>query len=427
MLTDTQIRKASSAAKAYKLTDGGGLYLYVSSAGGKLWRLKYRYMGKEKLLSLGKYPMVTLAKARQERDLAKEALRAGRDPALEKKRIMAGIAADAENTFEKIAREWHGLQKSNWTERHSDDVLHSLERDIFPDLGQIPIKKLTAPLVLAALRKIEARPALETARRARQRISAVCVYAIASGRAEADPAAIVQGAMAPMRKGRQPAITSLEEARAMLNRAEAVPAHPVTKLALRLLALTAVRPGCLITTPWREFDHLDEREPVWQIPAARLKLRLHFKDDESRDHLVPLSWQAVEVIAALREIRGRNSLVFPNTRHAHKPLSENALGYLLNRAGYHHRHVPHGWRASFSTIMNEWAKREGRADDRDIIDLMLAHTPDGKSGSETVYNRAAYLPRRQELAQIWADLITAGLRPAKALLNGPRKPLRQSS
>src|SRR5690606_24367615 len=155
-----------------------------------------------------------------------------------------------------------------------DDVMHCLERDVFPDLGQFPIKDLTPPLVLATLRKIEARPALETARRARQRISAVCVYAISCGLATNDPAHIVQGAMAPLKKGRQPAITDLEEAREMLRRAEAEPAHPVTKLALRLLALTALRPGCLIATPWTEFDQLNEEEPLWQVPAKRLKLRL---------------------------------------------------------------------------------------------------------------------------------------------------------
>jgi integrase len=208
------------------------------------------------------------------------------------------------DTFEAIAREWYALQKSTWVRRHAEDVIHSLERDVFPTLGDVPIREITAPQVLKLLRSVEGRPAIETARRIRQRISAVFVYAIASGRGETDPAAIVQKAMAPQKKGRQPAITDLDGAREMLRRAEATPASPVTKLALRLLALTAVRPGTLITTPWSEFAEIDPEEPMWTVPAERMKMRLHFKSDEARDHLVPLSRQALATIEVLRELTG---------------------------------------------------------------------------------------------------------------------------
>jgi integrase len=303
-------------------------------------------------------------------------------------------------------------------EQHAYDILHSLERDVFPDLGAAPIKSISAANVLSVLRKIENRHALETARRIRQRISAAFVYAIASGRAENDPAAAVQKAMKPIRKGRQPALTDLEQAREILRRAEATPASPVTKLALRLLALTALRPGTLITTPWVELDDLDPGTPVWQVPAARMKLRLQYKDDEARDHLVPLARQAVDVIKALRKLTGRTPYLFPNQRHAHRPASENAMGYLLNRAGYHHRHVPHGWRATFSTVMNERYKH-----DRHIIDLMLAHMP--KDSVEVAYNRAEHLERRIELAQAWADLIMADQMPIDELLNLRRLPAPQ--
>jgi integrase len=265
--------------------------------------------------------------------------------------------------------------------------------------------------VLACLRPIEKRGAKETARRIRQRMSAVFVYAVASGRAENDPAAMVKKAMAPMKKGKQPAITDLAKAREMLQKAEAEMAHPVTKLALRLLALTAVRPGTLTPTPWSEWTPLGD---TWHIPAERMKLRLHYKDDEARDHLVPLSRQALEAIDALRQVSGRGPLAFPNTRHAHKPMSENAIGYLLNRAGYHHRHVPHGWRATFSSVMNERFPA-----DRHVIDLMLAHVP--KDKVEGAYNRALYLDRRRELAQEWADIILEGALPASKLLEGPRR------
>ena len=343
--------------------------------------------------------------------VAKRLLREGRDPAVERRLKRLQIVAEGEATFEAIAREWHALNKGHWVEAaRIRRLLHSLERDIFPYLGSIPIKKITAANVIFVLRKIESRPALETARRVRQRMSAVFVYAIASGRAEDDPAAAVQKAMKPVKKGRQPAITDLEQARDVLRRTDATPASPVTKLALRLLALTALRPGTLIATPWIEFQFLNPDRAIWQVPAARMKLRLHYKDDEERDHWVPLSRQAVDIIETLRDLTGRTLYLFPNQRHAHRPASENAIGYLLNRAGYHHRHVPHGWRATFSTVMNERFKH-----DRHIIDLMLAHVP--ANAVEGAYNRAEHLDRRIELAQAWADLILVDQMPIDDLVN----------
>jgi len=414
MLTDTKIRTAKPAEKAYKLADGGGLHLFVSPAGGKLWRYRYEFGGKEKLLSLGSYPAMGLLDARKARDEARATIKAGKDPSITKKlQKLAGVT-NAATTFESLAREWHTLQKPGWVARHADDVLDSLEREVFPKLGSVPIREIGAPEVIALLRMVEARGAKETARRVRQRMSAVFVYAISTGRADSDPAAAVQKAMAPLKKGRQPAIIDLDEARAMLAKAESEHAHPVTKLALRILALTAVRPGTLGETPWVEWASLDPTEPVWQIPAERMKLKLHHKDDTARDHLVPLSKQAVEAIAALRTISGRGPLAFPNTRHAHKPMSENAMGYLLNRAGYHGYHVPHGWRSTFSSVMNERFPA-----DKPIIDLMLAHVP--KDKVEGAYNRALHLPRRRELAQSWADLILDGAQPATALLHGRRR------
>ncbi len=412
MLTDTQIRKAKPADKGFRLSDGGGLHVFISPAGGKLWRLRYEIDGKEKLLSIGPYPDISLVQAREARAAAKEALRAGRDPSDLKKHKRLMTAAMVATTFEAVAREWHDIQKQFWAPVHAYDVLHSLERDIFPTLGTRPIAEISAPEVLDALRAIENRPAKETARRVRQRMSAVFVYAIASGRTSADPAAIVEGAMQPLKRGRQPAIVDLDEARKMLMVVDASPASPVTKLALRLLALTALRPGTLITTPWAEIDAAEDL--IWQVPASRMKLRQALKDDEQRDHLVPLPRQAVDALDVLRRLTGRGPLLFPNTRHAHKPMSENAIGYLLNRAGFHNRHVPHGWRATFSTVMNERFRA-----DRQIIDLMLAHVP--KDKVEGAYNRAAHIDRRAELAQLWADLIMDGQLPAAALVSGPRQ------
>lgn len=283
-------------------------------------------------------------------------------------------------------------------------MLKSLIQDVFPKIGALLIREITPPVVLQVLRPIEARPALETARRVRQRISAV--FAIASGEAETDPAAIVRGAMAPMTKGRQPAIVDLDEARAMLRKAEAVPAHPITRLALRFLALTSVRPGELRGAAWAEFEALDGPARAWRIPADRMKMW--------RDHVVCLSRQAVEVLAVARTISGRSPLVFPNSRWAHRPMSGNAVGYLLNRAGYHSKHVPHGWRATFSSTMNERYRA-----DQHVLDLMLAHAP--KDRVESAYNRALHLERRRELAQAWADLLMADAAPAETLRTGAQR------
>jgi integrase len=408
-----RIRKEKPRDKPFKIADGGGLFLYVSPSGGKLWRFRYTFGGKEKLLSIGPYPDISLLDARGERDGAKGMLRAGKDPSATKKlRKLAGVNA-ADTSFESLSREWFELSKSQWVTRHADDVINSLEKEIFPVLGKVQIKDITASDVIAVLRPIEGRGAKDTARRIRQRMSSVFVYAISTGRGEADPAATVQKAMAPLKKGRQPAITDLAKAREMMARVEAEVAHPVTKLAIRILALTAVRPGTLAGTPWFEWANIAD-EPLWQIPAERMKLRLHYKDDEARDHLAPLSRQAVEAIEVLRQISGRGPLAFPNARHAHKPMSENAMGYLLNRAGYHGHHVPHGFRSTFSSVMNE--RFPG---DAAVIDLMLAHVP--KDKVEGAYNRALHLERRKQLAQEWADLISANFVPAADLLTGRRR------
>lgn len=417
MLTDTQIKKAKSKEKAYRLVDTGGLHLFVTPAGGKLWRLRYKIDGVEKTLALGRYPEVSLLEARAARDDAKTIKRAGRDPSVQKKiEKLVGRKANA-LTFEAVAREWHTLQRPQWVERHADDVIQSFERDVFPHIGSLPLADITSPVVLGVLRLVEAKDAKETARRLRQRISAVFVYAISSGQGDTDPAGPLIKALAPIKKGKQPAITDLDAARTMMRRSEEVPAHPVTKLAIRLTALTAVRPGTLIATPWTEFDGIEENR-IWQIPAERMKLLRKHKDDEARDHLVPLSDRAIETISALRSLTGKGPWVFPNNRHAHKPMSENAMGYLLNRAGYHSKHVPHGFRSTFSTVMNELYP-----DDRKIIDFMLAHVP--KDRIEAAYNRALYLPRRIELAQLWADAIMQEAPPASDLLKGPRKILKR--
>lgn len=419
MLTDAKIRAAKPRPKPYKITDANRLYLLVTPSGGKLWRWSYAFDGKQKGMAFGPWPKVSLAEARLKRDEAAVILEELRDPAITKKLKKEEALEASRQTFERVARDWFATNRSRWAIVHQNDVIRSLERDVFDAIGDIPIAQLTPPLVLAVLREIEARGAIETARRVRQRISGVFVYAIAQGVTQTDPAEKLGAVLKPLRKGRQPAITELVPLRKMILTAEEDPARPATRLALRLLALTAVRPSELRGAEWHEFEDLNGKLPIWRIPAARMKGDLDRKDELNGDHLVPLAPQAIAVLRALYPLTGDGPMLFPSNRHGRKPMSENAIGYLLNRAGYHGHHVPHGFRAAFSTIMNEWAEREGKEHDRKVIDLMLAHVP--KEKVEGAYNRAAYMPRRRELAVVWADLLSEGLPHPVVLVERPAK------
>lgn len=425
MLTDAKVRTAKSRPKSYKLADTNRLFLLVAPGGGKLWRWNYNFDGKNKTMALGAYPLVSLQDARAKRDEAYTILCEGIDPAVAKKlRIEANLEAGRQ-TFERVAREWHENARAQWAVVHASDIIRSLERDVFATIGALPIAQLTPPNILGVLREIEARGAIETAKRVRQRISAVFVYAIAQGIATSDPAEKLGAVLKPLRKGRQPAITDLVPLRNMILAAEQDNARPITRLGLRMLALTAVRPSELRGAEWAEFEDLDGKLPLWRIPSARMKGDLERKDEAGGDHLVPLTPQAVSVLRAVWPLTGGGPLVFPSNRHAHRPMSENAIGYLLNRAGYHGHHVPHGFRAAFSTIMNEWAERHGDPHDRRVIDLMLAHVP--KDKVEGAYNRAAYMPRRRELAQIWAEMLSDGLPDPILLVDLPVKEVGPTS
>lgn len=425
MLTETRVRTAKPRPKPYKLADSNRLYLLVTTGGGKLWRWNYSYDGKNKTMAFGAYPHVSLTDARAKRDEAWLFLSEGRDPAVVKRLKFEANLEASRQTFERVAREWHESTKSQWAARHVDDVLRSLQRDVFPAIGTLPITDITSPLILGVLREIETRGAIETAKRVRQRISAIFVYAIAQGVAKHDPAEKLGAVLKPLRKGRQPAITELAPLQKMIVAAEEDYARPVTKLALRFLALTAVRPNELRGAHWAEFEDLNGCLPIWRIPAARMKGDLDRKGELNGDHLVPLSPEAVDVLRAIWPLTGDSDLVFPSTRSSRRPMSENAIGYLLNRAGYHGHHVPHGFRAAFSTIMNEWAERNGKEHDRKIIDLMLAHVP--KEKVEGVYNRAAYMPRRRELAAAWAKMLSKGLPDPAVLVERPVRPVGSSS
>lgn len=433
MLTEMAVRRASPRDRDYKLADAGGLHLFVTTKGHRSWRYKYRFGGKEKRLVLGPYPDISLKRARELRDDAKAALRVGRDPALESKRARHARKVGHADTFETFARAWHELQKPRWKPVHAADVIESMERDLFKVIGPYPVAEIDEGLMLAALRLVERRGAIETAHRLRQRAERVFRYAAGSGAPNSNPAVNVRDSLAPVPpKRRWPALTDLKDIRALLRDADRAGALPSTKLSSRFLALTAQRPGMVRHCEWNEIEGVDwasdapSPDALWRIPAEKMKLELELRQDEAFEHLVPLSQHAVDVLRAARAITGNVSLVFAGGRDLRTPLSDAAVGSLYKRVGWQGRHVPHGWRASFSTVMNGRAERahlgaDRLVIDRLIIDMMLAHIPVGMSAAEFRYNRQAYMERRRELALVWADLIMDAAIPVDEVVDGPRR------
>jgi integrase len=418
VLTDLACRKAQSRDKPWKVSDGRGLYLEILPSGFKSWRWKYRIGGKEKRLVFGPYPEIGLTQARDMRIEAARMLLQGRDPAIEKKKLLAARATSIATTFGGIAEEWMGQQSPLWSPRYASIVRSSFDRDVLPRLGKLPVAEVTAPLVLEVVRSIEARGAIETARRTRQRIEEIFAVAIALGSASSNPAAGLATVIAKPKRGRFPAVRTVSKARQVLKTVEALPQHPLTRIASRLLALTAVRSAPLRLSTRDEFEDLDGPAPLWRIPAAKMKLSVERKDDAALEFLVPLSRQAVELVKLAIAQTPRAQLLFPSMRGWRRPMSDSTLSKAYREAGWSGVHVPHGWRSTFSTIMNERAVEDERAADRAIIDLMLAHVP---SGIEATYNRAAYMPRRRALAQDWADLLLEGFPPAATLIEGKRQ------
>jgi integrase len=391
-LSDLEIRRAKPAEKAYKLFDEKALYLLVSTTGTKLWRLKYRFLGKEKLLALGEYPETTLAEARVKRDAARKILHNGADPMAERKREAREARIHHENTFEVLAREWHEYQKAKWTGDHAVTMLRRLERHLFPELGAWPIAEIEAPQLLEAMRAIErraerrARGSNEIAHRMLQAAGQVFRYAVATGRARSDPAIHLRGALRAKEKTKNLAALSEAELPDFLKALAAYEGHPQTKLALRLLILTFLRTGELRGAHWDEFE-LEKAQ--WRIPAERMKMKA--------EHLVPLSTQAIEVVRELHRINDGRPFVFGNQADHEKPMSENTLIYALYRMGYHSRATVHGFRATASTILNEQGFRP------DVIERQLAHTERNKV--RAAYHRAEYLPERRRMMQHWADFL----------------------
>lgn len=322
-LTDVSARKAKPKEKSYKLADGGGMYLEVMPNGSKYWRLKYRYEGKEKRLALGVYPDVPIALARERRDDARKLLAQGADPSEHKKASKAAKIDRAANSFEVVAREWFDRYSTNWAKSHAQKIIRRLELDLFPWIGARPIADITAPELLAALRRIEARGALETAHRALQNSGQIFRYAIATGRASRDPSPDLRGALPPWKPEHFPTITEPAKVGALMRAFDDYQGHFVTRCALRLAPLVFVRPGELRRAEWTEID-LERAE--WNIPAERMKMR--------EPHLVPLSSQSVAILKELQPLTGDGRYVFPSLRTSQKPMSDNAILSAMRRMGF---------------------------------------------------------------------------------------------
>lgn len=385
-LSDTAIRNAKPADKPRKLADGGGLYIEVAPSGGKWWRFKYRFDGKEKRLSLGVYPDVGLKEAREKHAEARKLLAAGVDPSANKKAVKAARGDRAANSLEVVAREWYASRAPSWKENHSSKIIRRLEVDIFPWLGTRPITEISAPDLLTVLRRIESRGALETAHRALACCGQIFRYAIATGRAQRDPAADLRGALPPVSTKHFPTITDPLKIGELLRAIDGYSGTYQTRYALRLAPMLFVRPGELRKAEWVEFD-LDKAE--WRIPAERMKMKT--------THLVPLPAQAVAVLRELHHISGAGKFVFTGARTTTLPMSENTINAALHRMGYKGEFVGHGFRHMASTLLNE------QGFNRDAIERQLAHAE--RDGVRAAYNYAEYLPERKRMMQAWADYL----------------------
>jgi integrase len=384
-LTNTAIRNAKPKSKAFKLSDGGGLFLLIKPNGGKLWRYKYRFAGKEKLLALGSYPAVSLSDARELHYQARKTLTAGSDPSEARKEAKRQVAIKAVNNFEAIAREYHQQHLHEWSPHYARDVINRLETHLFPKLGNRPIADIAAIEVLDALRVIEKSGALDMAQRMMQTCGQVFRYGVTTGRVARNPVADLRGALkSPVTKHHS--YLNANQLPEYLEKLNSYDGTPQTKLALKFLLLTFVRTTELRGAQWAEinFDKAD-----WRIPAERMKM----KDP----HIVPLSRQAIAILKELQKHTGNRQHLFPNQHNPAKCMSENTMLFALYRMGYHSRTTGHGFRATASTILNE----HGFAPD--MIERQLAHCERNKV--RAAYNHAQYLPERRKMMQWWADHI----------------------
>lgn len=385
-LSELQVRRAKAGDKPHKMYDGGGLYLLVHPNGSRYWRLKYRHAGKERLLAVGVYPEVSLAEARNRAAEARKLVKAGLDPVHHRRVQLASSAAESAQTFKAMAEEWLATRAGAWSPSYAEGVRAALAANLYPQIGGMPIRQITVPIMREALLPMERRGTLVALAKTRMWASGVFRYAIATGRAEQDPAAPLRGTFKTRKPKNFPALTKADELGQLLIAIDSYDGSVVTRLALKLLALTFVRTTELRGAEWSEFD-LDNA--TWTIGAERMKMRV--------PHVVPLSRQALKVLKEIKALTGNSRFVFPNERRPQLPMSENTVLYALYRLGYHGRATGHGFRASASTLLNELGF------DADVIERQLAHQERNKV--RAAYHRAEYLSDRREMMQRWADCL----------------------
>jgi integrase len=396
MLSDTQIRSAKPAERPVRLYDERGLYLEITRNGGRWWRFKYRYAGKEKLLSMGTYPDTGLKAARERRDRARALLEEGVDPGEARRAEKASRSEAVVNGFEAVAREWHAtIHLAQVSAGHAARTLIRLEQDVFPWLGALPIGEIKAPQLLQAMRRIESRGAIETAHRALQACGQVFRYAIATGRAERDPTPDLRGALKPVLVQHMAAITDPKRVGDLLRAIESYKGMPITRAALQLAPLVFVRPGELRKAEWAEFDLAAAQ---WRIPAARMK-RTKQEKLSGTAHGVPLSRQAVAILRELHPLTGHGRYLFPSPRTGERPMSDNAVLSALRRMGFPSDEMTgHGFRAMARTLLAERLNV-----DEAVIEAQLAHAVKDSLGR--AYNRTEFLEQRRKMLQTWADYL----------------------
>ncbi len=389
-LSATKIDKAKPQAKDVKMYDGGGLYLLISPSGGKLWYLKYRFGDKEKKLALGPYPTLTLDAARKRREEAKKFLLNGVDPGAMKQVLKSTVKHASANTFELVAREWHHKFSTagKWSPSHAEDILHRLEKDIFPPLGSRPISDIKPMELLRALERVATRGALDTAHRLRHHCGMIFRYAVITERAERDIAADLRGALPPVKNGHHAAPTTPNSLKQILLAIDAYEGSNVVKYALQLLPMFFCRPGELRAAEWSEFNF---EEAIWEIPAARMKMK--------QPHIVPLSTQAIAILDSLRTLTGFGKYLFPCHRTPLRCMSDNAYNAALRRMGFTKEEATaHGFRASARTILDEVLHTPVV-----LIEHQLSHSVRDPLGR--AYNRTSHLAERKAMMQSWADYL----------------------
>jgi integrase len=396
-LTDIAVRKLKAKHKPYKVSDGGGLFVWVTPSSGKLWRWSYRFKGKQKLMTFGKYPDVPLALARERHSEGRRTLAAGVDPMAKRKADKVAEQIASENSFAQVATRWLEHWREGKSPRHVDSTKRRLDANLFPALGSKPIACIEAPDLVTMVRAIEARGVRDIAKRALETSGQIFRYAIANGLTTRNPAAEIRPSdvLKPARKGNYARLDA-KELPDLLRKIELYRGTQLTRLSMKLMALTFVRTGELIGARWSEIDFQAAR---WDIPAERMKMRT--------PHIVPLSTQALEVLGMLRELSGDRVWVFPGDRSLTRPMSNNTILKGLGRMGYKGRMTGHGFRGLASTILHEHGYRH------EHIELQLAHAP--RNAVSAAYNHALHLKARVEMMQDWADFLERSQRGAKVL------------